>query len=334
MPTRYVNTASTAGTQDGTTNTAGNSGTAAFASLSAAIAAIPADITTGGGQGVWTILCCGTTADATAVTISGITTSSTYYIEIKGNPDDAAGAHAGIWSESKYRLAVSDAVCLILSTRYVRINGLQIRVTDTTAHWRACVQASGVSAGGSDIRLSNLILRRHENANYVAPGVLWNDADAGGIIWNTIVYGTNANTGHETSGLHAMDTSGLAVYGCTFAGGYHGINAGVNMTITAKNCYGSATSTVFRADTGATLTLTNCASSDTSAGSSNGCLSSVLFDTTEGSGHAGFESTDPANSAYLKLKSGSYLVGKGATLTDDPPGSTALGVDIAGNTRS
>lgn len=99
LVTRYVNTASSGG--DGTTN--GEAGaTAAYASLSAWEAAEQTDLV--GATDQHEVLCStgsGTASDSSDVTVAGWTTSSTYYVVVKGNADtdDYAGA---TWDANRY----------------------------------------------------------------------------------------------------------------------------------------------------------------------------------------------------------------------------------------
>jgi len=94
--TRFVNTASTAGTQDGTTNTPGNSGTAAYEALATAETSEQVDLVSAGDTIVFICDPSGG-ADTTSVPITGWTTGSGNEILIHA----AAGSeHNGVSREN------------------------------------------------------------------------------------------------------------------------------------------------------------------------------------------------------------------------------------------
>jgi len=144
MVTRYVNTASTAG-GDGTTNgTAGAN--RAFESMQAAATALVAlnaldDVE---------ILCCGLAADTSAPYFSGVYVQPGFTLYIRGNPTDPHGAHQGIYSADRYRLAVAGA------------SGDGIAFTSTTQQQFVVSRLQSLcdNAGGGN------------EAIYVSPGVL------------------------------------------------------------------------------------------------------------------------------------------------------------------
>jgi len=97
MVTRYVNTASSAG-GDGTTN-ATSGANRAFATLQEAEEQIRA------AQPVnddYEVLCCGDAVDSSIPQFRPGTIQSGYSLTVRGNPDDANGAHGGVWDDSKY----------------------------------------------------------------------------------------------------------------------------------------------------------------------------------------------------------------------------------------
>lgn len=98
MITRYVNTASTPG-GNGTTN-ATTGANRAYASAPEAEAAEQTTQTDD-----YSFFCCGATAD-TRTTFDGWVPGS-FRIYVKGNEDDAAGAHAGVWDTGKYRISAA-----------------------------------------------------------------------------------------------------------------------------------------------------------------------------------------------------------------------------------
>lgn len=106
MTIRYVNTASTAG-GNGTTN-ATTGANRAYASQPELEAAEQITLTDN-----WTIECCGAAAD-TAVTYDGWTMGS-FSITVRGNPSDANGKHAGVYSTSKYRVEANSGTAAAIT---------------------------------------------------------------------------------------------------------------------------------------------------------------------------------------------------------------------------
>lgn len=121
---RYVDTASAGG--DGTTQ--GHSGgTAAYASLSSWESSEQTNLTTG--PDTHTVSCAGSTADATATTIEGWTTSTTAYITVEGDRSapDSDGFYGGTnaLSTSHYRMVCGNNTHLTLGNNVV-VDGIQV----------------------------------------------------------------------------------------------------------------------------------------------------------------------------------------------------------------
>ena len=241
------------------------------------------------------------------------------------------GRHTGVWSANRYRLSVTDAGALTVNENYVRCDGLQVTVVSPTASTRQVISlTSGTIDAGNAFYLSNSLILGHGHGTHSQSGVSIGDADANVTMWNCIVYGIGT-----PSGSRAVACAGTSanLYGCTLIGGGNALRCTAGTTA-AKNVYaGGSSSEDFY--TSATLAKTNCASEDQSADdtgtgeTATNCVAAAVDCTT-----AGVTFTDPANGDFRVADTDSALYGVGATLTDDPPGSTALGVDIAGNARS
>lgn len=311
MPTRYVNTASSAGGDGTTNNTSG--ATRAYASLSEAVTALPADITTGGSQGVWTIECSGSAEDTTAVTLSGKTTSATYYIVIQSGPSDRAGTS---WDTGKYRLsaAPSGAGVIESSVPYVRYDGLQIQHTDTPTTGNACAIRLNSSVT-SDHRVSNCLLRGGRYALRIDSG-----GNVAATVWNTVCYGAYAGA------IACLSASAQTVYSSTCIGGavagIYAFGAGV---VTAKNVYASCTSGTAYLTGSGSFTMTNCAASDTSA-AGTAPQDNIALNTTN------FTNVT-VGSENFALPAGSALIGVG-TDTSGEGAPLNFTTDINGATRT
>jgi hypothetical protein len=306
-----VNTASTVGDQDCTTNTVGSTGTAACATLSQAESKIPANITAAGSNGIWTIMCSGSTDDATAVTVNGTTTDATHYIRIVGD-----GTPTGAWDADRYTLT-NTVGALLIYDEFVRVENLQIELTGTGAGIYM-MNINSVAAGATFHIANNIFKGRTGQTSYAETAMQLNDADATFYVFNNIVYvGTAASA--DANGINLI--SGTAhVYSNTVVGGYRSIRQ-TGGTMTAKNNYAGA-SGAGGAYAG-TITKTTCASSDTTGTTG---LTEIAYNTTN------FTNVT-TGSEDLRLPSGSALLNVG---TDTSGESAPLNftTDIGGETRS
>ena len=206
MVNKNVNTASTVGTQDGTTNTPGSSGTAAYATLKQALDAIGAST-----SDAWTINCSGTAADTQSCTqtVLDMQTSAANYIYIKG--DNTTGK----WNTSAYRMELSDTDGIYNNNAsHVRIENLQIQITVTT---------SGVS-DYSCFRLATA-------NNNVTPV----DHRYIGCIARVIAYGTDNGLGFTDSDPAGTGGTCRRINCVVFGNGYCGFNSDEG-TWAASNC--------------------------------------------------------------------------------------------------
>jgi hypothetical protein len=215
MATYYVNPDSSGG--DGTTN-ATSGGTAAYASLNAALTARARNLVTA--TAIDEFICeTGGTADTTVVAMSGWTTSSIYYIDIKTS---AGHRHAGVWSTAKYRIqGGSDYNHVInVGTYDVRITGLQIDIT--SARTEGPIIAGILAEGDANVAqyfIGNII--RGTNATGGTRGIrCTNSAN----IWNNIIYDQLVNV--QSHGLSLTPATGTTqnVYNNTVYGCVEGIN--------------------------------------------------------------------------------------------------------------
>jgi len=223
--TRYVNTASSGG--DGTTN-ATSGAQAAYASLNAWEAAENTDLVTATNTHI--VICEGSTADGTAVTIDGWTTNATYYITIR---TDAAGRHTGTWSTSKYRLSMNGVTALTVNEAYTRCEGLQIEDYGT-AGYHIFVNYNA----GNHFRFGYGILRKATADLGVHNGFYGATSGNTAYIYNTLMY---------DMGRFNWDDSGAGlfqyIYNCTAqnvtaaAGAFHSWGSrGVAKNCIAQDC--------------------------------------------------------------------------------------------------
>lgn len=319
----------------GTTN-ALTGANCAFKSLSIWESARDADLTAGDGASNYVVerAICGSahanhTADTTAVTIGGWTTSANSYIDIRTDASNRAGLS---WSASKYRLEVANATAVTHYEDYVRYDGLQVGKSSSSANLQALFSISSQTASANDIHISGCLLKQAGHATYTEPAVYALDADMVLSVWNTIAYGSGPATGANNAVLY-LSTNTANIYSCVLVGGSMGLRGGG--VVTAKNVYCGNTSVEDFYRASGTLTKVNCASEDQSADDTSGadetatnCVAAaVAYDTdTFVNVTAGSEDFHLAADGLSPLKgAGVDTSGEGAPLN--------FTTDIEGNTR-
>jgi len=315
--TLYVNTASTAGGNCSTNSTAAEDPNRACPSLFAAEALIPADITTGDNAGIWTIIAEGQAADTKAVVFSGTITDADHYIVVTTDSKATYGRHSGVWSDSKYRLVVSDGNAIAIGDAYVRLDGLQLANTDLTG-FRSVLDYTGgtFTVGANRQDLSNTIIKGSGSATYSQYGISGNASNINLNIWNVIVYNI-ASVDSSSKGINAGGTTNI--YNSTFIGGYYGIYR-ASGTLNCKNTYAGGST---HGDYEEVVNKTTCASSD-STGSTD--LQSIAVNTTN------FTNVSTSTEDYRLPGTGSALYNAG-TNTSGESAPLNFTTDIKNTTR-
>lgn len=273
----------------------------------------------------------GGTADATATTFTGWTTDATRFIVIVAEAVNTSygggssettdtGRHHGLWSDTHYRLEAANASALTISEDYVRVDGLQVGKSASSASFQGAIVFSSITATDNDLWVSNCLVRQPGNASYTEPGIYVIDTDAITRIWNCIVYGLGTNAGNSNAAISFGGATGY-IYGCTLIGGAYGLRVGSG-TVTAKNCYARGSGGGY--SNAGTLNLTTCAASDTTGEPAG--LDNIAYTT------ANFVNVT-AGSIDLHLAQGSALYDVG---TDTSGDSAPLNftTDIDGDTRT
>ncbi len=156
-------------------------------------------------------------ADTSAVVIDGWTTDANHYIKIYTTPE---ARHDGKWNTNKYRLETNNVDCITNYENYVRIDGLQIKLTTSTEQYAVWMRPGGTS----EIRISNNIIRGVvSGGNYVTGINFWNSASGTvGKIWNNIIYGFKGNSTRVGICDWEADAT-LYIYNNTISDCYNGI---------------------------------------------------------------------------------------------------------------
>jgi len=159
------------------------------------------------------------TADTTAVTIGGWTTSDTNYIKIWTDPS-LGNRHDGKWNEGAYLLNCDDS-CIEINENYVRLDGLQAIATRSGSNYPKII--SIINVGTSDIRINSCILKANFSGGNARYGIIVQDTDATVRISNTIIWDI---VGNSSRLLSAGGATNVYCYNNTL---YNG-NAGIYIT--------------------------------------------------------------------------------------------------------
>ena len=269
-------------------------------------------------------------ADTAAVTIAGLTTDATRYLHIYTT---AAARHQGAWSTSYYQLVTSNATALTITTAHdVRIDGLQIGKSSSSANGQAGIELGSGITPGSNYWISNCIIKQAGNALYREPGIACGDADITLYAWNDIIYGLGAADNSLNSAFYGYRGT-LNIYSSICIGGKYGVYAG-GTSVVAKNVYAGGTITEDFFLAAGTLDKTNCASEDQSADDAGGsetatnCVAAaVLIDTD-----TFVNVTGGSEDFHLAADGLSPLVGVGVNTSGDSA-PLDFSTDIDGDTR-
>jgi hypothetical protein len=272
-------------------------------------------------------------ADTTAISMPNLTGDATRYLSIYTT---ATARHDGKWDTGAYMLSVANASALTfgnsVNMTHIRIDGLQIGLSSANANYQCCIDIAAAGAG-TNIWLSNCILRQAANNSYRIPAILSQSGNVTLYCWNTVAYGVGNNDNALNAVFCGYDYGAFNLYSCTAIGGkyaYYANDSGGTMT--CKNCYGggSATEDFYRG--AGTLAKTNCASEDASADdtgtgeTASNCITGVALSTST------FVNVT-AGSQDFHLVTGSALIGAGAT-TSGESAPLNFTTDIDGDTRS
>ena len=296
-------------TNGGTENTGINSGVRNFDNWTG-----HADLTTNNLQ--WNIACyaSGTSPDTTAIQIAWPNTTVDNFVKIyTPTRTDEVGTsqrHSGKWDTSKYYLQITDSTAFDIRTDYFRIEGLQITVISPSAARTIVGIYSGISAN-NDFRISNSILKGHNDATYTEVGIAVGTSEVNAKIWNNIIYDVPNFGSTNNRGISFVGTTGY-IYNNTIYGSCQGIRlAGGN--VVAKNNIAQNTFSNGYALTAGTWdsTSTNNLSDHADAPGSNPQNSKTVsfVDTTNKDFHLGVGDTaarnigaDLSNDLYLPIQ--------------------------------
>lgn len=242
-------------------------------------------------------------------------TSADDYILIRAH---TGYRHAGVWDESKFWLHNNDAATpAYIRANYVRLDGLQTKVTATTGDKHGIVFISQSAEG--DIRVGNLISRGVCSGGGASHGLNFNDAQIVATVWNSLFYGFVSGVDAGFRGIGIDNCTSVAVYNSVVYGCYWGI-ARIAGTVTVKNsAVGNCTDDFY-----GTIGMDYIVSDDDHSGNCANYWSAP----TAGAGDWSSDFATPG-SDFTLLATASDLIGHGV---DDPGGAIQDDTDITGTT--
>lgn len=266
--------------------------------------------------------CTGGTADTTATTIAGWTTSASQYIKIWTDTSESY-RHAGKYATgNKYRMELTNTFGIKIQEEFVRVLGLQFGLTTTGTGQAHGILADGVAADG-DIRFGYCLA---EGLSLYGTGAAYGfygyDADGIYKVYNCIAHNIISVDNASDTGFYGFRFNGTtSLLNCTSFGNYNGFGR-TEGTVSLVNCI-SANNTD---DYTGTLTITYSASDDAQSGTGN-------IDWANEATDWGNVFTDYANGDF-SLKNYTQAEIKVIGVGVDDPGSGLYSDDIVGATRS
>lgn len=203
----------------------------------------------------------GNTQDTTVLGISGWTTGVTNYIHVEAS-SDSTGKHSGVWDDGKITLIGTNEGSGILgiSEDYVIIQGFQIQSTQTSLSTSYTLNIVSISAGGSNVRIKNMILKGVASGTGKHFGLYVNDADATVNVENCLIYGFYEASDVDFCAVRSNTCTALNIYSSAiFESGY-----GIDQVAGAISIYNSV---IFNNanDFDGTIACDYCASDDADA---------------------------------------------------------------------
>ena len=281
-----------------------------YASLFDWEAAQQANIDTSNTIAVAKCRCTAGTADTTAVTIDGWTTSATDYIKIWTDPAESYRHNGTYQTGNKYRIEISNAAAIVYKEQFVRFIGLQVYILTVNGADRDAIQGQAIG-DGYRLTVSHCILRGCNSAgtdsDYHSGLTIW-DSEGITYFYNNLVYNFNSLADSLSNNAFQVYQAGGTtncqyIYNCTFHNNSLDLtlpySSGDN-TSNIKNCLFSSALVGNLYSVNATYNLTNCATTAaafTYSDSTTNCRTTQTF-TFVGASDFHLQSTDAGALGY------------------------------------
>ena len=254
-------------------------------------------------------------SDTTIVNITGWTTDATRYIRIF---TPIAERHDGKWNDSKYKITQSSAYGFAITNleEYVRLEGIQVRMSNTSTDGYGCISSKPPGGASSDVRVADCICWSSTTSTSGTDGPAVACGGGNLLVRNSVIIGGYRGA----SSAYNVATPSLTLHNVTVVNSNDiGIETGTSIYITATNVYVGGTGGESYGGSGSSFSKTTCMHS--TATTFSGSTKSIAYST------ANFTNVT-ASSEDLHLVSGSALIGAGTDL------SGTFTTDIDGETRS
>lgn len=177
-------------------------------------------------DGILTIYCEGTTADTTAASTGyGYTVDTAHYINIVGNYAKTSGSH---YSDSYYRLDVSNSTALTVFEDYTRIEKLQVKSTASSGF---SVHGIAFSSAMGSVGRSVVFANYTETAAGTAV-MFYGGAGDTSYLHNSVIYGPGSGAGY---GARQLDGGVCYIHNCTITAHSIGVR-GATSDLSITNC--------------------------------------------------------------------------------------------------
>jgi len=186
-----------------------------------------------------------TSADTTAVSVSGYTTALPNYIKIytpnnTSTEVNQSQRHQGKWDEERYRIEVSNSNGItVVTTPDVVVDGIQVKITYTSTLSGFALRFSSATASSHYVASNNILWGLVQGSPLYYIGISANNLSqpkgSTFAITNNVIYGFSGSTNGWATELGFTNTK-FFVYANTIYDTYRGLyrNNGTN-TVYAKN---------------------------------------------------------------------------------------------------
>ncbi|MGO8697805.1 MAG: LamG-like jellyroll fold domain-containing protein [Limisphaerales bacterium] len=189
--------------------------------------------------------------DTTSVLFPAVTTSASNYIRIytatSSTEANQSQRHTGKWTSTAYSLQVGDtanhaAINAEFKTDFLRIDGLQIKVTVDSSEDDGILVAGKLSTDTTDFQISNNIIvgvlsGSPTESSGVYAGFYGSVSTDVAHVWNNIIYGFSLGASTAFAGIKDGGYLDVYAYNNTMYDDYYGIfnNTSSGGVVTAKN---------------------------------------------------------------------------------------------------
>lgn len=157
--------------------------------------------------------------ETNGITLVGTTTSAANYLVFSASN---GGRHQGQYDTDYHYLDIQDDVAIYVQEDYVRLDGLQFNLTETSLLYVEGVRIRYLTASNNDVRISNCIMKGNCSGTGSARGIrVYTDSIV--TIWNNIIYDIISGSDTGFSGIYfgggTVELTNNLIQNC-----YYGLN--------------------------------------------------------------------------------------------------------------